>query len=335
MSLCDTLDDCRKARMNVRERASRSVLSCLTRTRNTSNSGARPKADGDHLRVESLKSSWQRLRDHFEVLLDQPESLPHLRQSILQLAVQGKLVPQDPKDEPISSQLDLIASDNQELKKRLGPSAIEEGDAPYVVPNSWTWARLGELLEPKRDISYGVIKLGDEPTTGGVTCLRCSDVRYRVVTYDRARRIESELSQQYSRTILEGGEILMNIRGTLGGCGIVPIECRGFNIAREVAVIPLSKHLDSHYVLDVISSPLVQHATDASLRGIAYKGLNLGLLRKFVIPLPPLAEQKRIVTKVSGLLSQLDELSAQLRSRQSKSDALLTALVHQVLEGVK
>lgn len=323
MSLCDKLETQRQAKQEVRKQARRSVLARLTSA----------PAKSEDSSGETLAGAWRRLSDHFELLLDQPESVPEIRQSILQLAVQGKLVEQDRSYEPIQNKLKLIAADNLNAKNgRPAPSILESNETPFEVPTSWSWVPLGELLEPERSISYGVIKLGREPKTGGVTCLRCSDVRYRVVTFDRARRIEKELSEEYSRTILRGGELLMNIRGTLGGCGIVPPECRGFNIAREIAVIPLSKHINNKFLLDVISSPFIQQATIGSLRGIAYKGLNLGLLRKFTIPLPPKAEQERIVSKVASLMSVCDKLEARLQSRQSSTDSLLASLIHQILE---
>jgi type I restriction enzyme S subunit len=321
MSLCDELESRGSERVRLRDRASRSCLDRLVSSRTR----------------RDLSSAWQRLSDHFEVLYDTPETLAHLRQSILQLAVQGKLVPQDPNDEPIERVVESILEDKSSSngKRRSRRAKLVETDAvPFELPSSWVWAKLGDLLEPERDISYGVIKLGSEPKTGGVTTLRCSDVLYRTIRTDRARKITEELSNEYSRTILRGGEILMNIRGTLGGCGIVPPECKGFNIAREVAVIPISKRLNTRFILDVISSPHIQDATQESLRGIAYKGLNLGLLREFAIPLPPLAEQKRIVAKVDQLLSQCDELSARLRERQSATQQLLTATIQYLLEKI-
>ena len=137
MSLCDTLESQRRARMSVRERASRSVLASLTSAPAKAESSGAKVAKG-----ETLQSSWQRLSDHFEVLLDQPETLAHLRQSILQLAVQGKLVPQDPTDEPASDLMmklrdrrkELIA--NGELKKsKIVPLANDDID--LTAPNHW------------------------------------------------------------------------------------------------------------------------------------------------------------------------------------------------------
>ena len=119
MSLCDTLESHRRARESVRERASRSVLASLTSAPRTASTGERPKAAPKRQAsgVETLASAWQRLSDHFEVLLDQPSGPAHLRQSILQLAVQGKLVPQDPSDEPAESILNNTTALFERLAK--------------------------------------------------------------------------------------------------------------------------------------------------------------------------------------------------------------------------
>ena len=102
---------------------------------------------------------------------------------------------------------------------------------------------------------------------------------------------------------------------------------KGYNIAREVAVIPISKELDPYYILNVIASPYFQDRIDTNLRGIAYKGLNLGLLREFLIPTPPAAEQRRIVAKVDQLMALVDQLEAQLEQSRATAQNLLDALV--------
>ena len=147
MSLCDTLESQRRARESVRERASRSVLASLTSAPAKAANGGAKVAKG-----ETLQSSWQRLSDHFEVLLDQPSGPEQLRQSILQLAVQGKLVPQDPSDEPANTILEntkdlftrLVKA--KKLKKPAALKPVEAKDEPYDLPNGWAWCRFGKLL---------------------------------------------------------------------------------------------------------------------------------------------------------------------------------------------
>jgi type I restriction enzyme S subunit len=246
-----------------------------------------------------------------------------LKEAILQEAIQGKLVPQDPNNEPANVLLKRIA-----VTKRS--HLIDKKSIPYDVPENWEWVNLNDLLERNKDITYGIVKMGHEPREGVFT-LRCSDVKYRYIDTLKARKVSQEISEQYNRTILKGGEIVMNIRGTLGGCAIVPSSLSGFNIAREIALIPISNEVNNRYVLDVLSSPYIQKNTLDSLRGIAYKGLNLNLLRNFLVPLPPLAEQQRIVAKVEELMALCDALEAQLAQQQANATALLNSLVYELV----
>ncbi len=88
----------------------------------------------------------------------------------------------------------------------------------------------------------------------------------------------------------------------------MPQDYVGYNVAREVAVLPLSKQIITEYILFALLSPMFDQYLSNNLRGVAYKGLNIELLSSFVVPLPPLAEQQRIVARVSELLAMCDEL---------------------------
>lgn len=233
-----------------------------------------------------------------------------MRSTVLSLAVSGRLVKQVEEEGTGKALVESICSEDKSPKSmRLNSQAA----LPFNVPTTWGSAPLGLLLEPSRIISYGIIKLGVEPRTGGVPVLRCSNVRYRRIDETGMRNVEESLSDEYARTILKGGELLINIRGTLGGCAIVPMHLEGANIAREVAVVPLHPTLNPVYVLAVVSSPYFQGMIEESLRGIAYRGLNLKALREFLIPIPPIEEQRRIVKKVDelwGITNLLEQFAA-------------------------
>ena len=237
-----------------------------------------------------------------------------LKKSILQYAIQGKLVAQVDNDEPAEVLYAKIQAEKQKLlkegkiKKDKHLSPITDDEIPFEIPPSWKWVRLNDLVDAIRGITYGIVKMEYEPTEG-VKALRCSDVQYRYIDITKVRLVDYEISEQYSRTILQGGELLINIRGTLGGCAIVPEKLKGYNIAREIAMVPLMQYANKEYVLDVISSPYFQDKILGNLRGIAYKGLNLNILSNLLIPLPPLAEQHRIVAKVNDLMQYCEELA--------------------------
>ncbi len=248
-----------------------------------------------------------------------------MKKSILQQAIQGKLVEQDPNDESATVLLERIKAEKAALvkagkiKKDKVTSFIYKstddtfhenangvvkdisGELPFDIPDSWTWVRLQNLIDPNRSITYGIVKLGDD-VKDGIKVLRCSDVHYRYIDSTSIRSVDKKISDQYSRTILKGGEVLVNIRGTLGGCAIVDKNVIGYNIAREVAILPISPYIYNNFILDIISSPYFQRMISSNLRGIAYKGLNLNILSNLLIPLPPLTEQKRIVAKIEELM---------------------------------
>lgn len=182
-----------------------------------------------------------------------------LRKSILTLAVRGKLVPQSPSDEPGDEILKRIFANA--TSKRCFDAAKESeapSELPFDLPGGWAVSRLGSILLPSRGISYGIIKLGDEPKKDGVFILRCSNVRFRRIDLSGIRKVTEQLSSAYGRTLLEGGEVLINVRGTLGGCAVVPEELKGYNIAREVAVIPVHAEINPTFLLNVIASPYFQ-----------------------------------------------------------------------------
>jgi type I restriction enzyme S subunit len=308
MALCGRLEAEQKNQRNLKMQAVQSTLHHLTNAENSA----------------SFATSLNILECTFDNWFDDLATVKRLRATILQLAVQGKLVPQNPTDEPAS---ELLKS----IKRK--PAKIEGASNLFGLPSSWCWTELDQIIEDSRGISYGVIKLGVE-IKGGIKTLRCSDVKFRYIDESSIKEISKEIADEYERTYLQGGEILINIRGTLGGCAIVPPHMKGYNIAREVAVVPVASTVCIQYILNVLTSPFIQQETLNNLRGIAYKGLNLSLLSKFMIPLPPLAEQKRIVAKVDELMTLCDQLEAHITHTQTLNAHLMDSLIHRMTEAV-
>ncbi|MEO5332469.1 MAG: restriction endonuclease subunit S [Magnetococcus sp. YQC-5] len=317
MALCDRLETMQQERATLRQLACSTSLDALANAQTP----------------DDLHQAWQRIQDHTPELLTHSDAVTKLRQTILQLAVMGKLVQQDPNDEPASVLLERISAEKDRLvkerktKKDESLPVISNDELPFELPPGWIWSRLGKMLDPYRSISYGIIKLGAEPRSGGVITLRCSDVRYRTIETSKARTVEKSLSDEYARTILKGGEVLINIRGTIGGCGVVDESHIGFNVAREVAVIPVHGSILNRFLLDVISSPHIQVRTLSNLRGISYKGLNLGILSTFLIPVAPHQEQNRIVARVDQLMLLCDQLEKQLTDERTLANNLAAAAV--------
>jgi type I restriction enzyme, S subunit len=262
-----------------------------------------------------------------------PATPADLRKAILNLAVQGKITYQDPNEESGSMLLERMLGGSSNQGRHTLPSTLNSNPAelPFPLPAGWAIASLGSILQPSRGISYGIIKLGPEPQSGGVNVLRCSNVRFRRLDLAGVRKVAQGLSEEYGRTVLRGGEVLINVRGTLGGCAVVPPSLRGYNIAREVAVIPVHSEVDPAFLLNVIASPYFQERVNGNLRGIAYEGLNLSLLRDFPIPIPPRGEQQRIVAKIDQLMGVVEQLDELLREQEAVAHKLLDAIVGELL----
>ena len=350
MSLCDTLESHRLARMSVRERARRSVLVRLT-------SASAPATTPSHKKPaqaspETLQSSWQRLSDHFEVLLDQPSGVDELRQSILQLAVQGKLVPQNPSDEPASELLARAADERREIwercelakfrsakkepkkgwKNKYKPAGAFERAPLYQIPEMWEWISFNQILA---QFQYGPRFAKGEYVDDGIPTLRTSDMNFKgQVKLDDAPKVRIPQTTEDHWCLWPDDLIVTRTGATIGKCAlykaswgkaIASAYLIRFRFTRET-VYP-------DFVLLYLMSPVGLELLISGATEMAQPNVNATNISEFPTPIPPLAEQKRIVSKVSVLLSQLDELSTEMRSRQSTTDALLTALIHQILKG--
>ncbi|MCY4488249.1 MAG: restriction endonuclease subunit S [Deltaproteobacteria bacterium] len=313
IALCDRLEAARTEREVTRDRLAAASLARL---------GAPdpdPAAFQNHV-IFAL--------NNLALLVTRPDRMKSLHQTILDLAVRGKLVEQDPADEPAADLLRNLGASSGVVRQ----TKVEDtGDTPFECPKGWEWTKVQQILNPERRISYGVIKLGAEPKTGGVPTLRCSDVRPGFIELSGVRRVDEAIEAEYARTRLEGGEVVINVRGTLGGVSLVPEELRGFNVAREVAVIPIAADLSGPFLVYLMLSPYFWGHIQNNLRGIAYKGLNLGILRDLPIPLPPLTEQHRIVAKLDELMALCDRLETALTTADATRARLLDALLHEAL----
>ncbi len=182
---------------------------------------------------------------------------------------------------------------------------------PPQVDDSPSWrTTLADLCLERRVITYGVIKLGEE-TPHGVPCLRTSNVRWLRIDTTGLKRIAPTLSAEYARTILDGSEVLVNVRGTLGGVAVATADMQGWNVSREVAVIPVDPaKADSNFLALLIASDRSQRWLSKVEKGVAYIGINIEDLRTLPVELPALHEQREIVRRVEALFALADRVEA-------------------------
>ena len=325
MGLCDRLEAVQGERRGVRVRLNRSSLDRLTSSSTARGSG--------------LSAAWQRVCDHFEVLYDTPETLPDLRQTILQLAVQGKLVKQDPSDEPAVVLAERIETTRQELikskeiKKPRGEKPLDESILPFEIPPTWNWVKFERLV---RKMGAGSTPLGGKKVyvDEGVMFLRSQNVWNDGLRLDDVARILPETHHGMSGTHIEPGDVLLNITGaSIGRSAVVPDDFDAANVSQHVAILRLIENSMRDFVHLCIVSPFFQETIMRVQVGVSREGLSMTRLREFPVPIPPLSEQKRIVSKVTHLLSQVTRLESTLTRRESTRTHLLTAAIHAILNG--
>ncbi|MEW6579567.1 MAG: restriction endonuclease subunit S [Chloroflexota bacterium] len=180
------------------------------------------------------------------------------------------------------------------------------------MEHDWTSVALQDLIEPESPITYGVVKPGDEDSNG-VLFIRGGDIADGRILTEQLRTITREVSKQYKRTLLRGGEILVSLVGNPGQAAIVPSELQGANIARQVGLIRLRQNVNTEYVKYFLRSPMGQEALGARSLGSVQQVINLSDLKTVRIPLPPLPEQ-RAIAHILGSLDDKIELNRRMNA---------------------
>lgn len=259
-----------------------------------------------------------------------------LRELILELAVRGKLVPQDPNDEPASELLKRIAAEKAELvkqgkiKKQKPLPEISEEEKPFELPVGWEVIRLGEIATK---IGSGSTPRGGQSTyvSSGIHFLRSQNIWNDGLKLDDVVFITSEVYSQMEGSQVEGFDILLNITGaSLGRSAIYPDNIGEANVNQHVTIIRLIKKEMINFLHLAITSPVIQKLIWGRQVGMAIEGLSKKTLELFEIPVPPLSEQFRIVHKARDLMSLCDQLEQQsltsLDAHQQLVETLLATL---------
>ncbi|MFT6429814.1 MAG: type I restriction enzyme S subunit [Halopseudomonas sp.] len=273
------------------------------------------------------------LTENLPLLAGAPNGIKKLRELILELAVRGKLVPQDPNNEPASGLLKRIAEEKTQLvaegkiKKQKPPVEIAEEEKPYSIPTDWEWVRLDSLL---KKIGAGSTPLGGKQAyvADGVKFLRSQNVWNEGLRLNGVAYITEETHEKMSGTHVEAGDLLFNITGaSIGRCAAVPSDFDTGNVSQHVTIVrPVSQGTQPFLHVVLISRLVQQTVMDVQV-GVSREGLSIGKLSQFLIPFPPEAEQHRIVAKVDELMALCDRLEAQQADAESAHAQLVQALL--------
>ena len=315
MGLIDRLAGTRRSREDCRTAARDSALAAL---RNASTS-------------EDVETAWTRIAERMDDLFTALADLTPLREAVLQLAVRGRLVPQDTDDEPAGKLVAKLEAGKEQLlgkeiiTKPRYPCEIPVEQEPFEIPGTWQWLRLGDV---------GAIVGGGTPRSGessfwsdgqDIPWLTPADMRRQPSRYiSRGERdITSEGLSRSSAQMLPAGSVLFSSRAPIGHVGIAanPLSTnQGF----KSCVPYVSAMSDYLYVFLKYAGPGIdEQATGTTFKEVAGKEFAL-----IPVPIAPLAEQHRIVAKVDELMGLIDRLEQHLVAKGGYQEAVATAAVN-------
>jgi type I restriction enzyme, S subunit len=266
-------------------------------------------------------------------LSHQQSLLKKLRQAILQEAVQGKLVPQDPNDEPASELLKRIKVEKEKLiaegdirKEKLLPP-IKDEEIPFELPKSWVWCRLGEIVSILGDGLHGTPQyskdgeyyfINGNNLINGTIELKDNTKRVSVIEYEKYKK---EMSTN---------TVLVSINGTLGNLAYFQNE--KIILGKSACYFNLLEGVDKYYLGYLIKSNYFSKYAIEEASETTIKNVSLGSMRRLPIPLPPFSEQHHIVEKINSLISNSDQLEKQIDENAKHSELLLQAVLKEAFE---
>ncbi len=294
MALCDQLEQQHSNTQEAHETLVSQLLSTLTQSQNAA----------------EFNANWQRIYAHFDVLFTTEASIDALKQTLLQLAVMGKLVPQDPNDEPASELIKRIQAEKAKLiaegklKKEKPLAPIGEDEKPFELPKGWEWLKLGDLLsfeygdnlpEPKRS------NTGEYPVYGSNGIVGSHNVSF----------VQSKCI----------------VIGRKGSAGALNLNLKDGCCVTDVAYFCIPpKEIDLFFTFKLL------HTLGLDELGKGIKpGLNRNEAYQLVIAIPPLSEQHRIVAKVDALMALCDQLKTRIQQSNQQQIAIADTLVAQSL----
>jgi type I restriction enzyme S subunit len=280
---------------------------------------------------------WRRIANNFDLLYGKPENVSKLRQAILQLAVQGKLVKQDPKDEPASNLVEPIALAKsaflaeRNLKLRKVDEREDIAQLKYEVPNSWAWF----LLKDVAFFQEGPGIRNWQFKSSGIKLLNVSNImKNGDLDFSNSDKHVSvkEFESKYRHFLIEEGDLLFASSGASWG-KISWYVNPGYKVMLNTSTIRLrfySELCEPQYLYHYLSTVFFKKQMTLQLVGMQPNFGSTHLSRVY-IPMPPQKEQKRIVAKVDELMALCDNLEAKLIKGQAKSGKLLEAAVADLL----
>ena len=285
---------------------------------------------------EALADNWQRIATHFDLLLDRPEAVDALEETILQLAVRGLLVPQDPSDEPASSLLQKIRTEKDHLiaqgkikrDKPLPPITDEE--KPFELPQGWEWVRMGSVVNAS-EAGWSPTCIGSPRTAGKWGVLKVSAVSWGEFDPTANKELPADLAPRPEYEVMDGDFLLSRANTTelVARSVVVKKAEPRLMLSDKIIRLDVSHHMGRDFLTLCNNAEHARnhYAANASGTSSSMKNVSREVVLATPIPLPPLAEQTRIITRVNELRALCTDLRERLRSVQIAQIQLTNILV--------
>lgn len=285
-------------------------------------------------------TNWQRLAEHFHTLFTTEPSVEALKQTLMQLAVMGKLVPQDPNDEPACELLKRIAEEKARLlyegkiKKQKPLPNIAEEKKPFALSRGWEWCWINDLVSIKHGYAFSSSYFSESICSFIVTTpgnfLETGGFRERG---SRTKYYRGPVSQEF---ILDPSDLIVAMTeqaaGLLGSAAFVPKDGKTYLHNQRLGKLVFNRELLSpEYLFHYFNAPFLRACIADSSTGMKVKHTSPEKMGRILFPLPPLTEQHRIVAKLAQLMALCDQLKPRLTQARQLNEQLASTLIERVL----
>lgn len=323
MSLCDQLEQQSLTSLDAHQQLVESLLGTLTDSQN----------------AEELAENWARISEHFDTLFTTEASVDALKQTILQLAVMGKLVPQDPNDEPASELLKRIAQEKAQLvkegkiKKQKPLPPISDEEKPFELPEGWEWCLFEDIIDIQSGITKG--RNLSNRTLVKVPYLRVANVQRGYLDLTEIKQIEIPIEEKEKYQVVKG-DLLITEGGDWDTVGRTTVWCHDWYIANQNHVFKgrnIGQDVDPYWLETYMNSPFSrQYFANASKQTTNLASINKTQLRGCPVAIPPSSEAKKIMSKLHIFYKLCEELKNHIQSAQQTqlhlADALTNAAIN-------
>ncbi len=325
MQLCDQLDACQKKASTKYKSLNDATLGKLLSSKT----------------IDEFAGHWQFLCDNFDLIYNDPAHVNKLRQAILQLAVQGKLAPQDPNDQPASELLKRTKAEREKLiaegkiKKQKPIPPITENEIPYELPLGWEWVYLPDITAFENNAikrgPFGSAIRKEYFVPDGYKVYEQRNAIYDDFTLGKYFINEKKFQEMKSFQV-KPKDIIISCSGTIGKVAIAHENIKQGIINQALLKITLNEEaILNKYFKILFENFVMKSSILQDLKGTAMKNItSVKILKTLPLPIPTKDEQERIVSKVDQLMHLCDELETRLNQSKKDSEILMQAVLHEV-----